>query len=142
MSQLLVNQSRPTLCEPTGCSPPGSSVCGILQARILEWAAMPSSRGSFQPRDRTHTSCISCIAGTFFTPSAIWEASLPFKSNRSQVNGKMFIGDGNSSPVTSSLKIVIIYMDLLPHIGSLSTRVLIPKYILRPSCWGYLYRGN
>ena len=34
-----------TLCDPTDCSPPGSSVRGILQARILEWVAMPSSRG-------------------------------------------------------------------------------------------------
>ena len=48
------------------CSPPGSSVCGILQARILEWVAMPSSRGSSQPRDGTHVSCGSCIAGGFF----------------------------------------------------------------------------
>ena len=36
-----------TLCDPMDCSPPGSSVHGILQARILEWVAMPSSRGSF-----------------------------------------------------------------------------------------------
>ena len=36
------------------CSLPGSSVCGILQARILEWVAMPSSRDSSQPRDWTH----------------------------------------------------------------------------------------
>ena len=35
-----------TLCNPTDCSPPGSSVHWILQARILEWVAMPSSRGS------------------------------------------------------------------------------------------------
>ena len=35
------------------CSPPGSSVYGLLQARILEWVAMPSSRGSSRPRDRT-----------------------------------------------------------------------------------------
>ena len=44
-------QSHPTLSDPKDCSPPGSSVHGILQARILEWVAMPSSRGSFQPRD-------------------------------------------------------------------------------------------
>ena len=47
---------------------PGSSVHEILQARILEWVAMPSSRGSSQPRDQTHVSCGSCIAGGFFTP--------------------------------------------------------------------------
>ena len=39
--------------DPVGCSPPGPSVRGILQARILEWDAMPSSRGSSQPRDCT-----------------------------------------------------------------------------------------
>ena len=39
-------QSCPTLCDPMNYSPPGSSVCGILQARILEWVAKPSSRGS------------------------------------------------------------------------------------------------
>ena len=38
-------------CNPMDCSLPGSSVHGILQARILEWAAMPSSRGSSRPRD-------------------------------------------------------------------------------------------
>ena len=45
-------------------SPPGSPVHGILQARILEWVPMPSSRGSAQPRDWT---CISCFAGRCFT---------------------------------------------------------------------------
>ena len=45
-------QSCPTLCDPMGCSPPGSSVHEILQARTLEWIAMPSSRGSSRPRDK------------------------------------------------------------------------------------------
>ena len=45
-----------TLCDPKDCSPPGSSVHGSLQARILEWVAMPSSRGSSQLKDRN---CIS-----------------------------------------------------------------------------------
>ena len=43
------------------CSLPGSSVHGILQARIREWVAMPFSRRSFQPRDGTHVSYVSCI---------------------------------------------------------------------------------
>ena len=43
------------------CSLPGSSVHGILQARLLEWVALPSSRGSSWPRDSTHVSCVSCI---------------------------------------------------------------------------------
>ena len=46
------------------CGPSGSSVHGILQARILEWVARPSSRGSSPPRDRTQ---VSCLTGGFFT---------------------------------------------------------------------------
>ena len=51
----LVIQLCPTLCDPMDCSPPGSSVHGILQVRILEWIALPSSRGSSQPRGRTRS---------------------------------------------------------------------------------------
>ena len=53
-----------TLCNPVDCSPLGSSLCGILQARILEWVAMPSSRRSSQRRDRTS---VSFISDGFFT---------------------------------------------------------------------------
>ena len=56
--KLLVVQSYLTLCNPMDYSPLGSSVHGILQPRILEWAAIPFSRGSSQPRDGTHASCI------------------------------------------------------------------------------------
>ena len=52
-SQAKPPRSCPALCNPTNCSPLGSSVHGILQARILERVAVPSSRGSSQPRDRT-----------------------------------------------------------------------------------------
>ena len=55
----LVAKSCLTLCSPMGCSPPGSSVHGISQARILEWAAISSSRESSQLRDGT---CVSCIS--------------------------------------------------------------------------------
>ena len=54
-------------CDPLDCSPPGSSVHGILQARILEWVAMPSSRGSSSPRDQIHFSRSPSLAGSFFT---------------------------------------------------------------------------
>ena len=54
-----VSYSVVSFLWPHGCSPPGSSVRGILQARISEWAAMPSSRGSSWPRDRTWVSRIS-----------------------------------------------------------------------------------
>ena len=56
-----------TLLDPIDCSLPGFSVHGILQARILEWFAMPSSRGSSWPKDQTCISCYSYIAGEFFT---------------------------------------------------------------------------
>ena len=58
--------SRVWLCDHVDCSPPGSSVHGMLQARILEWVTMPSSRESSQFRDHTQ---VSCIAGEFF---AVW----------------------------------------------------------------------
>ena len=54
-------QSFPTLCDPRDCRLPGSSVHGILQTRILEWVAMPSSRESSRPRDQTQVSYVSCI---------------------------------------------------------------------------------
>ena len=57
-------QSCLTLCDPMDHSLPGSSVHGSLQARILEWVAMPSSRKSSQPGDQTW---VSCIVGRFFT---------------------------------------------------------------------------
>ena len=63
---MLVAQSCPTFCDPIDCSLPGSSVHGILQARVLEWVAIPFSRGSSWPRDRTW---VSWITGRFF---AIW----------------------------------------------------------------------
>ena len=55
---MLVAQLCPTLCDPVDCSLPVSSVHGILQARKLEWVAIPFSRGSFWPRDWTLVSCI------------------------------------------------------------------------------------
>ena len=55
----LVDQSCLILCKPMDCSPPGSSVHGILQARMLEWVAIPFSRGSSWHRGQT---CVSCIS--------------------------------------------------------------------------------
>ena len=54
-------QSCLTLWDPVDCILPGSSVCGILQARILEWLSLPSSRGSSWLRDQTRVSYVSCI---------------------------------------------------------------------------------
>ena len=68
---VLVTQSRPTLCNPLDCSLPGSSVLGILQARILEWVAIPFCRGSSQHRDRIQ---VSRTLGRLFTFWATREA--------------------------------------------------------------------
>ena len=56
------------------CSLPGSCVHGILQARILKWVALPSSRGSSHPRDWTLSLIFPELAGGFFTTSTTWEA--------------------------------------------------------------------
>ena len=53
-------QSCLTLCDSMNCSLPGSTVHGVFQAKILEWAANSYSRGSSQPKDWTHVSCVSC----------------------------------------------------------------------------------
>ena len=60
------------LLWPMDCSLLGSPVHGILQARILEWVAIPFSRKASQPRNRTQ---VSCIAGRLFTDWATWEAN-------------------------------------------------------------------
>ena len=80
--EVLVTQSYQTLCDTMDCRPPGSSVHRILQARLLEWVAMPSSTGSSQPRDPTHSSHGSwsptspAPAGRL-SHSATWKAQNP-----------------------------------------------------------------
>ena len=76
----LVTQLCPTLCDSTDCSPPGSSVHGISQARILEWVAIPFSRGSLRPMDGTQ---ISHIAGELFTT---WVIGNPKKTGVSSLS--------------------------------------------------------
>ena len=75
--------SRVRLCDSVDCSPPGSSVHWIFLEQILEWVAIPSSRGSSQPRDWTQVSCISCMAGRYFT------AEPPGKPLRKQAENQM-----------------------------------------------------
>ena len=67
----LVTQSCSTLCEPVDFRTPSSSVHGILQARMFEWVAMPSSRRIFPTRAHTQ---VFHIAGGFFTICATREA--------------------------------------------------------------------
>ena len=65
-----------TLCDPRDCSPPGSTVHGIFLARILDWVAMPSSRGSSPPRIKP----VSCTAGGLFTPEPPGKPQMPLAS--------------------------------------------------------------
>ena len=76
---------HPCICAQlslTLCSPSGSSVYGSLQARILEWVAMPSPRGSSWPRNRTRVSSGSCIGRQMLCHWATWEAHLPHPKRR------------------------------------------------------------
>ena len=94
----LVTQWCLILCDRRDCSPPGSSVHGILQARILEWVAMPSSRSS-PPKDWTQ---VSCIAGGFFTVWATRESH------------SMLYGDLNRKEIQKRGDICICMADWLP----------------------------
>ena len=83
-----VAQLCPTLCDPMDYNPQGSSVHGISQARILEWVAISSSRGSSWPRDQAR---VSCIAGKFFTnwatgKSLVLQTSVIDNSKNFEVN--------------------------------------------------------
>ena len=69
-----VTKSCSTLCNPMDCSLPGSFVHGILQARILQWVCHLFSRGSSQPREWTHVSCISFLGRRILYRWATWEA--------------------------------------------------------------------
>ena len=83
LPEVEVAQLCPTLCDPMNCSLPDSSVHGILRARILEWVAIPFSKGSFQPRGWTH---VACIEGRFFT---IW-ATDQIRSDQSFSRVRLF----------------------------------------------------
>ena len=79
---------------------------GILQARILEWVATPSSRGSSRCRDQTHVSYVSCIACGFFTTGPTWETWTD-RQHQGQVrsfraDGLFLIRRGEATPELSS----------------------------------------
>ena len=63
-----------TFCDPMDCGPPDSCGHQILQARILEWVAVPFSRGSSRPRDQRRVSHVSCIGRQVLCHRATWIA--------------------------------------------------------------------
>ena len=72
--KVLFARSCPTLYDPVHCSPPGSSVHGLLQARILEWVAISSFRGSSPPGIEPTSLLSPALAGGFLTTSTTSEA--------------------------------------------------------------------
>ena len=71
-------QLYPTLCYPMNYNPPGSSVCGFLQARILEWVANPPPGDLPDPGIEPSSLTSPALAGTFSNTSATWEARVSF----------------------------------------------------------------
>ena len=105
--KVLVTQLCPTLCNPMECNLPDFSVHGILQVRILEWVAVPFSRGSFQARDQTQ---VPCIAGRFPTISATRD-----------INNNHYKGSQRPSVCYSSTTHLLTYFH--PHFTGKETEV-------------------
>ena len=101
---VLVTQSCPTLCDLTDCTPPGFSVHGILQARVLEWIAIPFSRGTSQPRDWT---LVSCLTGRFFTIWATGKSLILGKSLLSVISNNIAVLKFRFSDFTPPLLLII-----------------------------------
>ena len=120
MELVSITQSCPTLCGSMDYSPPGSSIHGILQARILEWVAIPFCRGSSWPRDRTQVSCIGVRFFTIWaTREALW-SYFAFTINSSSVLGEGFgqlfgVYSALPSPIAGLLAIAL---DLTPSVSS------------------------
>ena len=87
-------QLCPTLWDLMDCGLPGSSVCGIFQARILEWVAISSSRGSSRPRDWTRVSWVFCIGRWVLYHCTTWEAQ--FSLTLLLITGSKIPQTGNS----------------------------------------------
>ena len=124
-------QLRPTLCDPLDCSPPGSCPWGF--SRILEWVAMPFSRGSSQCRDRTQ---VSCIVGRFFT---IWITREAPSSLEELLKWKIY--DPESHNIVAKMsKIQLKHTHKEPGKSQMrrdNQQVSVPRLCL---CWNYLTR--
>ena len=113
----------PTLCDPIEYSPAGSSVHGILQARVLEWISMPSSRGSSQSRDQTCASWVSCIGSWLLHHQchlgiSMWMCMYDFKRNSYIIFQSDFTSIPKGNVDNSSCSI------LCHHLGFISCKIL------------------
>ena len=118
---MLVAHSCPTLWDPMDYSRPGSPVRGILQARILEWVAIPFSRGSSWPRNWTQ---VSHIAGRFFTTHLAW-----WPSQKVHMGFKKSVQCSGSSLKTCLLT----HVPLSTVLGSPEASLPVPHLQI---CWG------
>ena len=94
---MLLLQSSLTLCDPMDCSLSSSSVHGLLQARILEWIAMPFSRVSSWHKDWNHVAHVSRVSRLFFTSSTTWGTQNPVASMK-------YLALGNNAAVFHKAK--------------------------------------
>ena len=138
-------QLHPTLCDPMDCRPLGSSVHRILPARTLEWVAISSSRESSWPRDRTHISCISWIAGGFFIYWVIGEdpqlqiqiprlSSISPSSALTPLNGIMMIFQDRTQEVS------LLKLCPLPYIVRLCS--LVARFSIQALIFTYLDKNE
>ena len=103
-------QSCLTVCDPADCSPSSSSVHGILQARILKWIAISSSRSSW-PRDWTQ---VSCLAGGFFTTEPPGKPTNAFKGYQLHV-GQIQASEPDFQSVPQTLNPAFSFQLLFPY---------------------------
>ena len=111
---VLSRLSRVGLCNPMDCTPPGSSVHGILQARILEWVAIPFSSGSSLLRIEPVSLMSPAWAAGFFTITATWET---LKCGKGQLDLE-FVAPSGGEPSTPGPREV--YLLPIPHHRPLS----------------------
>jgi len=113
-------QSCPILCDPMDYSLPSFSVHGIFQARILEWVAMPSSKGSSWPRNQTRVSYISCIGRCVCVSVCVCVCVCVFFFTTSAISQQIFDccilpGHWRWRIVLTALFFVLLYSDHLTY---------------------------
>ena len=115
---VLVAQSYLTLCDPMDCSPPGSSVHGILQARILEWGAIPFPRGSSQPRAPLQNKPLTlqmflfwispCYSESSHQVLGVWKLISPLSSWFEKSSARILLGTNSfTSPLNLQIWLLI-----------------------------------
>ena len=147
----LVTQTHLTLCNPLDYSPPRSSVHGIFQARILEWAVMLSSRESSQSKDQTRGSWVSWIAGgslllshrespilSWESPNTSWLLHIHPPHHYYSPNPIVSVLPHKYSwiqePGSSVCPLRVFSLTDQPLVG-LAASVLSDNFLLTPACW-------